>query len=383
MKILFYRWQVFNQEDIQASLERFGHTVVFYEEDEQVRKQKDVSMLTDVIREYDAVFSVNYFSRVSAACMAAGRKYLSWTVDSPMISMFHASVSNSCNYIFVFDQFYYNRFRAMGVNTVYYMPLAADAKRMEMQIAAADWQELAKFASDVSFVGGLYYKNSYDKIADSLTDYLRGYLEAAMWAQMDIFGENIFDRMLTPDILERLLEIVDFWQDEESLSDFKLVFTNTYLGYKLAQMERIYCLNRLGRRFPVDLYTDSTGAALTKVRCRGTVNYTNDMPKVFHESKINLNFTIRNIRSGLPLRIWDVLGAGGFLLTNFQAELPQYFENGTDLVYYEDLNDMERKVEYYLCHEEERRQIAKNGHEKVKQFHSYDNRVEKMLQIAF
>ena len=112
------------------------------------------------------------------------------------------------------------------------------------------------------------------------------------------------------------------------------------------------------------------------------MNYLYDMPKVFANSKINMNFTIRNIRSGLPLRIWDVLGAGGFLLTNFQPEILSFFENGKDLVYYESLDDMCAKARYYLEHEDERRQIAKNGHEKVKKYHSYDARIKEILRLA-
>ncbi len=382
MKILFYKWKVFNQEDIKDALEELGHYVTFYEEPEAVQKGRERRELTEAVAEYDAVFSVNYFSRVSEACNEKGKKYIAWTVDSPMISMYNTSVFNACNYVFVFDKFDYCQFKAMGAKTVYYMPLAVNTARLDKLIAADSEEQLKKYDSDISFVGGLYYKNSYDNIKDKLTDYLRGYLDSAMWAQMDIFGENIFDRMLTTDILSQLLEIVEFKQDKEAFSDFRLVFTNTYLGFKLAQTERIYCLNRLAKNFNVDLYCDSDSEELIGVNRKGTVSYACGMPKVFNRSKINMNFTIRNIRSGLPLRAWDVLGAGGFLLTNFQAEIPEYFENGRDLVYYEDLNDMERKAEYYLNHEEERLDIARRGHDKVKQFHSYRDRLEKMFAIV-
>lgn len=57
-------------------------------------------------------------------------------------------------------------------------------------------------------------------------------------------------------------------------------------------------------------------------------------------SKINLNFTIPNIKSGIPLRVWDVLGAGGFLLTNYQAEIPYYFKEGEDLVCFDGIDDL-------------------------------------------
>ncbi len=382
MKFMLYRWKVFNQEDIKEALEQLGHKVAEYEEPENVRKQTDYTELIEVIKEYDAVISVNYFSRVSNACQAAGRKYIAWTVDSPMIAMYNTSVYNSCNYVFVFDKFNYYQFKALGCNNVYYMPLAVNTKRLKRQLSQSLPEELECFKADVSFVGGMYYKNSYDDIKGKLPEYLRGYFDAALWAQLDIYGENIFDRMLTVDVLAKLSEIVEFDEGKDSMSDLKLVFTNTFLGFKMAQIERVEALNRLAKQFDVSLYTDRPHPDLEDVKCCGTVSYRDDMPKVFNQSKINMNFTIRNIRTGIPLRVWDVLGAGGFLLTNFQAELPAYFENGKELVYFEDLADMQRKAEYYLNHEDERVGIAANGLKKVSQMHSYEDRLSKMLEIV-
>ena len=113
----------------------------------------------------------------------------------------------------------------------------------------------------------------------------------------------------------------------------------------------------------------------------GSVDYWSEMPKVFRESKINLNFTIPNIKSGIPLRVWDVLGSKGFLLTNYQAEIPYYFEEGKDLVCFDGIEDLREKVAYYLEHEEERLQIAENGYRKVKEYHTYVHRVSEMFRI--
>ena len=320
MKILFYKWQVFNQSDIKNAFEQAGCSISFYEEDSETRKSTDLRLLTDVIKEYDLVFSVNYFSRLSDARTLAKRKYAAWTVDSPMISMYHKSVFNPCNYLFIFDKFCYLQFKQMGVKNIFYLPLAADAKRIEFLIEQTPDSDLKKFESDISFVGGMYHKNSYDAIYDSLPDYLKGYFDAAMQAQLDIFGENIFDRLLSVDILQKLSDCVQFQNEPDSFSDLKLIFTNTFLGFKMAQIERIECLNILAKNFNVDLYTDKSHDALHNINIRGTVDYNIDMPKVFNQSKINMNFTIRNIRSGLPLRIWDILAAGGFLLQIFRLK---------------------------------------------------------------
>jgi spore maturation protein CgeB len=382
LKILLYKWNVFNQNDIAESFRSFGHQVTFYEEPEASRKLKDSKELRDVIEAYDCVFSVNYFTRVSNACQRVNRKYICWTVDSPMLTMYNRSVFNECNYIFIFDKFDYYNFKRMGIKHIYYLPLAVNTKRVNGLLENAGEQDLKRFDGEISFVGGLYHKNSYDAVSRLLPEYLQGYFDACMEAQMDIFGENLFDRMLTVDICEKLAGLIDFKQDEDSFSDIKLVFSTTYLGFKLAQLERVNCLNRLGRKHSVHLYSDMEDDGLSFVKLRGSVNYEEDMPKVFARSKINMNFTIRNIRTGLPLRIWDILGAGGFLLTNYQIELNDFFENGKDLVYYESLDDMERKADYYLNHEEERKMIAENGHRKVMRYHSYDARIAEMLERA-
>ena len=235
MKILIYRWSVFHQEDIAEAFESFGHTVEYYEEMPDERKGTDIRRLKEVVAEYDLVFSANYFSRVSNACQAQQKKYIAWTVDSPMLTMFDTSVFNECNYIFLFDKFDYYRFLQMGVKHVYYLPLAVNAERVKNCIEAASEKEKGKYRGDISFVGGLYYKNSYDAIEDKLPEYLQGYFDACMEAQLDLYGDNVFDRLLTADILERLCEIIDFHQSDTAFSDIKLVFSSTYLGFKTAQ----------------------------------------------------------------------------------------------------------------------------------------------------
>ena len=128
------------------------------------------------------------------------------------------------------------------------------------------------------------------------------------------------------------------------------------------------------------MYSNSDVSDMLRIQYCGSVDYWSELPQVFRMSKINLNFTIPNIKSGLPLRIFDVLGAGGFLLTNYQAELPDYFEIGKDLACFESEAELVEKCSYYLTHEEERQQIAKNGYEKVKNCCSYRKRLKFILE---
>ena len=385
MKILLYRWKVFNQDDVKSAIEYFGHEVHDYTEtvidkdDETGFKLRDYAELRQVFSAYDCVFSLNYFPHVSDLCEELGKKYIAWTVDSPLISLYHQSLFNKCNYIFIFDRFYCEELKNLGAEHVWYLPLAVNCSRVGKITGSLTADERNKWHNEVSFVGGMYHRNSYDEIKDRLPEYLRGYFDAAMAAQMEIYGDSIFDKVLTVDILEKLCELIDFKQDERAFSDIALVFSSTFLGFKLANIERVQILNKLARHFPTDLYTDDPDKELIGVNLKGAVNYMTDMPKVFNCSRININPVMRNIRTGIPLRAWDIVGAGGFLMTSFQLEYMDFFENGKDYVYYESHDDLLRKTEYYLNHEDERAQIARNGHEKAVKFHSYEKRMEFIL----
>ena len=385
MKILLYRWKVFNQDDVKSAIEYFGHEVHDYTEtvidkdDETGFKLRDYAELRQVFSAYDCVFSLNYFPHVSDLCEELGKKYIAWTVDSPLISLYHQSLFNKCNYIFIFDRFYCEELKNLGAEHVWYLPLAVNCSRVDKITDSLTADERNKWHSEVSFVGGMYHRNSYDEIKDRLPEYLRGYFDAAMAAQMEIYGDSIFDKVLTVDILEKLCELIDFKQDERAFSDIALVFSSTFLGFKLANIERVQILNKLARHFPTDLYTDDPDKELIGGNLKGAVNYMTDMPKVFNCSRININPVMRNIRTGIPLRAWDIVGAGGFLMTSFQLEYMDFFENGKDYVYYESHDDLLRKTEYYLNHEDERAQIARNGHEKAVKFHSYEKRMEFIL----
>ena len=102
-------------------------------------------------------------------------------------------------------------------------------------------------------------------------------------------------------------------------------------------------------------------------------------PYVFKHARINLNITLRSIKSGIPLRAFDILGAGGFLLTNYQTDFMDCYIPGEDFVYYESKEDKFAKIDYYLKHEDERVAIAQNGFERTAANHTYKHRIEEML----
>ena len=381
-RIYMYRWKAYNYTDIKATFIALGYEIdeVWQHLESYDEAPEFAERVADDLRakKYDFVFTVNYFAVIAEVCHDLSIPYVSWSCDNPLISMYHRSVFYDTNIIFTFDQTNYREFQGMGVNNIHYLPLAVDIGRIDSVLAGND---IRPYKNIASFVGSLYERNSYDRIEPRLSDHLRGYFEAVMEIQSDLYGSSVVEEALTADILAELSEYFTLEKSEGSFSDLGLIFSTTTLGFKIAQIARIRSLRELSEKLPVTIYSNSDTSVLPNVAFRGSVDYWSELPLVFAGSDINLNLTIPNIKSGLPLRIWDVLGSGGFLLTNFQAEIPMYFKDGEDLVSFYSRDDMLDKAVYYAAHDDERKRIASSGRQKVEKYHSYKARIAKLFEI--
>lgn len=387
MKILIYRWKAYNYKDFVAALEEMGHDldIFFYDIKDFDGDMDFISFMEEWLKKktYHMVMSINYFTVISNVCKKNNIPYISWNCDSMLLSMYNLSVFNSCNYIFTFDFEEMEKFKAMGVKHIFYLPLAVKIERLENVIENAIDKESKKEKkrTEISFVGNLYERNRYDKIEPFLTDYLRGYLEASLWAQLNVSGGNLLPEMLTEEVLMQLSEHFRLEKKQDSFADLNLIFCATVLGFKVANLEREQCLNTLSLSYQVDLYTNSSTEQLPLVKNKGQLDYWQEMPIVFHNSKININFTIPNIIDGTPLRVLDIMACHGFCLTTYRKDLLRHFENGKELVIFEGKEDLLRKVDYFLEHEKEREQIAENGYQKIKKYHTYSIRLKEMFRI--
>ncbi len=381
MNILYYYWNENSKEDCAESMERLGHKV-------KIRSQKmtgysnDASFSEALKKEihscsYDCIFSFDYFPLLSIGAQEAGIPYISWVYDCPHYTLQSETLGNSCNRVYVFDYALSEIYRSQGFETVEYMPLPVNTFRLDKKLSGKS----GKYSHDISFVGSLYNddKNFYDKIT-YLPEYLKGYLDAIIKAQEMIYGMDLPSQMITPEIFREIEKYVNADLGEGFRSIKRDVICDM-LRKKVTVNERKNLLSLLGKNYPVDLYSGSKPSDDMNVRYLGTADYYWEMPEIFASSKINLNISLRSILTGIPLRVIDILGAGGFCLTNYQAELAEYFENGRELVWFESPEDMLDKADYYLSHDIEREQIARNGHEAAQKLFSYDVLLPKVLAI--
>lgn len=385
MKVLFVKWKAYGQELLQKGVEETGISVdtVFYDA-EKYGIEENCGFMGPLYaaitrKDYEFVISFNYFPVVSAVCEKCHIKYVAWTVDSPLYTLYTHSIYNKCNYLFVFDKTSLMELKDLGVEHVWYLPLASDADYFDKEIRSVS--NYNKYASTVSFVGSLYTDKSAYSLIGKEKDYFAGYMEGLVEAQRKLWGYNFVEKILHEKWSKQLENMLNPVNGKEFIGKNEKVFANSCIMTEITARERKEYLEYISQAVDVDIYTGSDTTAIPVLHNRGKVDYLTEMPLVFHNSKINLNITLRTIQQGISLRVWDVLASGGFLLTNYQPELEEFFEIGNDLECFVSKEDMLYKIEYYLEHEEERKQIAQNGYNKVKQLHSYKRRMQAILEI--
>lgn len=395
MRILFYRYNNICEEDVIQVFRKSGIDVIEdttelclknEAPDRKLKKLAEGYIKQSAYGKVDYIFSINFFPYVSEFCERLKLSYVCWSVDSPVLELFSNSIRNSCNRIFLFDEVQYREIAPYNPQNVFYLPLATNVERWDKELAEISEGDKQEYSADISFVGSLYHEKSPLSLllkSKILPDYWAGYVKGLSEAQLGVYGYNFLQDTIPDELVGELKQrFPGFYRLDNSVKNVDVyVAANYYLGMLVSEMERVRVLNALAKNNIVTVYTRSDTSLLRNVECKAGITTHVQMPRVFRLSKINLNITMKGIQSGLPLRIWDVLGCGGFLLTNYQSEIPTFLEVGKDLECYESIEDCVEKAEYYLKHEDLRAEIAENGYNKVKRLHTYEHRVLEMLTV--
>lgn len=393
MRILYYDWDEFNGEDCRDAMRRLGYQVDVF------KSTRDVLDLTEELFEaviarvedaeksgtpYDLVYSFNFFSNLSEICQRINMRYVSWVFDCPHKTLCSYNVSNSVNEIHIFDRRMCEDLKSKGVNTVTHTPLAVNEYRLKKLCEELDNETMGfrVYEHDVCFVGNLYDNeyNFYDQIIGIPSD-IKDYVDSVIEAQEKSFSRDFFTdgTIVNTDHIKRIRDYVSFESSGKYNIDYDEVILDI-LRKKVTVNERRHILEKMGENFDTVLYTAGDVRPIEGVCNLGFADYMTRMPRVFRRSKVNLNITLRSIRSGMPLRVIDVLAAGGFLITTTNPEIEENFVDGQDLAIARTPEEMLAKTKYYLEHEEERKQIAINGQKKVFKEYSYTKILPKVVE---
>jgi spore maturation protein CgeB len=107
-----------------------------------------------------------------------------------------------------------------------------------------------------------------------------------------------------------------------------------------------------------------------------------EMAQIYRQSKVVVNLSRDDYLQDANLRCFEAMAAGALLFTPYPTELTQlgFVENQHYISFIND-KDLQDKIQYYLVNEQERIQIAQSGRDLVLSKHTYDCRVQTILEI--
>ena len=384
MKIL-YIYSSDRSRDVYSTLLRMGYVIEEYgrtQENSQLQDE-EIELMTQYVKlhEITHLMSTHLIYNVSVVAYRTDIKYVSIIWDAPYIKMYTPFGKLDNCWFSVFDKLDAERFRKVGLKHILYQPLAVNSHDIDK------WNLTKKmnghYVNDICFVGSLYNDNAYDKKLGGMPEGLQSYFDSIFeesafhWdGQNRVYGKTgaeiiKYMQMLMPDFeLENIFDLEDCQ-----------VFEIVYLVRKLANIERICVLNMLAEYFDVTCHTyqDSGAEKLKGVRVLPPVAYGEALSTVFMKSKINLNISLKGIEGGTPKRVMDILGAGGFVLTNYCEETAELLVEDKEIVMFKTPEELLEKADYYLKHEKIRKQIAVAGQKKVLENYTYDRQLRELM----
>jgi len=389
MKILLLEWKAFGNDDMCEAFTELGHEVIRFDlpTDEPRHNPIFETSLEKEIEKTnpDFIFSFNYFPVVSIVCKKTNTKYAAWIYDSPYVLMYAYQIIFDCNYIFVFDKDLYLEFHSNNINTVYYLPMAANAQRLSRMTDIISFKR-SPFVNrtDIAFIGQLYTeKHQFFGRMNKLSEYTRGYLEGIMEAQKHVLGLNFIKNLLSEDIINDMHESLPMDPNPEGVETREYLYSQYVINRQLTAIERTELLSAIGQRYQFDLYTVDPDLKLPGCINHGKVDPIDTAPYVFKNTGINLNISLRSITSGIPLRCFEILGSEGFLISNYQEDFADCYVADEDYVYYESKDDLLGKIDYYLSHESLRKEIAHNGFMRTLENHTFLHRAGEIIDVLF
>lgn len=148
---------------------------------------------------------------------------------------------------------------------------------------------------------------------------------------------------------------------------------------------RIALLEAVAEKHALALWTPDAGALSPRSplrACHRGEVYGRDMYDVIRRSEISLNNHIGVARgSATNMRLFEATGAGGFLLTDNLADLPELFEPGVHVATYDSIEDCLAKIETYMREPGLREVIAKAGQLHTLRHHTYAQCTAQLLDF--
>lgn len=318
------------------------------------------------------IATVNYTEGLGDFATQHNVPLLCWEIDPTDGELRPLTSGADHLHIFTYRRANVETFRAAGFSQVEYLPIAADPETRRPLPLTED--DRSKFGSKVSFVGSslVQERESYERKYYLLVEHFR--VGTPEWAQ------SLLAAALTEQAQDWSVYRVPSSFDE--LAPQLPPHIRKTLGHcageiASAQRRREY----ISRLLPVGIkvWGDPGWAVAAGEAYRGPAGHFGDLNRIYCGSTVNLDVNRLYQTDIVPMRIFDVLATGSFVLAEYSPTLEELFEVGVEVDCYRTADEMEQKVRHYLAHPDRAAAIASRGRSAVLERHTVRQRVRHML----
>lgn len=325
--------------------------------------------------------TVNYDVEVAAACDRFDIPLIVWEVDPNTDRTPTPPHTERDLKVFTLHPGHVDQFKSAGFQTVEHLPLAVNT---EERIPIQSSGELGPIP--VAFVGS--------SLVDRAARFRRLFLQ--LHASFDCCGNESF--VETEERLESVLraERADYATYvtgglvEEAFGAFLAAAASSgtpedprkWVAEIVASQKRVAYISALADQ-GIHVWGDDgwkqVEAATSGMTFHGVADWGKEVAEIYCTADINVDINRIYQPEVIPLRVYDVLACGGFLIAEHSKALASQFEIGKEIVTYRTLTELEDLVARYREAPEEANAIARRGLEAVRARHTMRSRLKTLM----
>lgn len=322
---------------------------------------------------------INWSEGLEVFARRMGLEVLCWEIDPCTTPPRPVSIETSHVHIFSYRRSQVSAWRSAGYDHVESMPLAADIHK---RCPGVDSEPCA--VGPVTFVGNSLV-GCVEAHRERFLDLHRRWVREAARPAEDsaALAERLVGRQQvdgTPWQLDRDIDAVCPGFRSWCATIPPREDPSILLGEGPASHHRLEIVASLAEH-GVEVWGDRGWSCLEErgVRFRGPAAHGAPLTKIYRESSINIDIARLYQADIVPMRVFDVLACGGFLLVEHSEDLECLFDVGREILSYRSIEELGELVRHFLAHPEERLHFANVGREVVLERFSFDSRVDRML----
>lgn len=329
------------------------------------------------------IAAIDYKNGMAEFCQAQGVRLVCWEINPTTDRIQACAAPTEKVFIFTYRAAQVQEFREAGFCHVEYLPLAANPERRKP--LRLDEKEQPLYKAELSFVGSSMVEPAekhrvlfielfkLERPGDvAFEENVAQRLEAVLKEQ-----RRDFSTFRIPQLFEQhFKEILHAWPAQKT-SENPLVL----LGEIAASEKRLRYISALGS-LGVTVWGDPGWQSLTRlgVRYAGEAGHLVELTKIYCATLVNIDVGRFYQSDIVPMRVFDVLSCGGFLLAEYSEALEDLFELGHEVESYKTLEELSDKAAFYRGHPDSAREIAGKGMERVRSMHTIQGRVRRMVK---